>query len=37
MLKEEVKDVRKRMRSANKSVGGINKEFNEKVRNGGKT
>lgn len=37
MLKEEEKDARKRMRSANKSVGGRNKEFNEEVRNVAKT
>lgn len=37
MLKEEEKDVRQRMRSTNKSVGGINKDFNEKLRNIGKT
>jgi hypothetical protein len=39
VLKEEVKDVRKRMRSTNtsKSVGGINKDHNEKVMNGGKS
>lgn len=32
MPKKEVKDVRKSMRSTSKSVGGINKDFNEKVR-----
>jgi len=37
VLKEEEKNVRKMMRSANKSVGGRNKEFNEKVRNVEKT
>lgn len=36
VLKEELTDVRKRMRSTNKSVAGITKEFNEEVGNGGK-
>lgn len=35
MLKKEGKDVRKRMNCTNNSVGGINKEFNENVRNEG--
>ena len=37
MLKEEFRDVRKRMRSTNKREGRMNKEFKEEVRNRGKT
>jgi len=37
VLKEEEKDVSKRMKSSNKWLGGRNKEFNEKVRNVAKT